>query len=217
MNRRLAAEALGTLALVATVVGSGLMAQAQSPDGGMQLLANSLATAAALYVLVTLFAPVSGARFNPAVTLVMALRDRTRPTAAAAEMAAQVAGGIAGTFLAHAMFAQPLLQVSAHVRSGPGQWLAEAVATFGLVLTILGSLRHAPAQLPALVTLWIGAAYWFTASTSFANPAVTLARTLTASYAGIAPASAPPFVVAQFTGALAAFAAARALFPPEKG
>jgi glycerol uptake facilitator-like aquaporin len=132
-------------------------------------------------------------------------------------MAAQVAGGIAGTFLAHAMFAQPLLQVSAHVRSSPGQWLAEAVATFGLVLTILGSLRHAPAQLPALVALWIGAAYWFTASTSFANPAVTLARTLTASYAGIAPASAPLFVVAQFTGALAAFAAARALFPPETG
>jgi glycerol uptake facilitator-like aquaporin len=202
--RPLAAEFLGTLILLATVVGSGIMAE-RLADGNiaLALLANALATGAVLVVLITVFAPLSGAHFNPAVTLYFALRKDIAWPRALAYVVIQVIAAIAGVWLAHAMFAQSLWQVSTHLRDGPAQWLAEFTATFGLILTIAGGVRFAPAAVPMLVGLYITGAYWFTASTSFANPAVTVARALTKSFAGIAPSSAPGFIAAQLLAALA--------------
>ena len=209
MNRRLASEFLGTALLLVAVVGSGIMAE-RLADGNvaLALLANALATGAALVVLITIFAPLSGAHFNPCVTLYAALRGEMGWRVAAAYMATQFAAAIAGVWLTHAMFAMPVLEVSTHLRDGPPQWLAEMVATFGLLLTIMGAVRFTPAATPMLVGLYITGAYWFTASTSFANPAVTVARSLSNSFAGIAPASAPGFIAAQL---LATFAAVRLL------
>jgi len=202
--RPLAAEFLGTLLLLSTVVGSGIMAE-RLADGNiaLALLANALATGAVLVVLITVFAPLSGAHFNPAVTLYFALRKDITLPRAAAYMLVQTIAAIAGVWLAHAMFALPVIEVSSHLRDGPAQWLAEFTATFGLLLTIAGGIRFAPATVPMLVGLYITGAYWFTASTSFANPAVTVARALTQSFAGIAPSSAPGFIAAQLLAALA--------------
>jgi glycerol uptake facilitator-like aquaporin len=200
--RRLVAEAVGTAFLLAAIIGSGIMAERLA--GGNQaiaLLANTLATGAALVVLIATFAPVSGAHFNPAVTLFFALRRDMRAGLAAAYVAVQLAGSLVGVFAAHAMFAAPILEVSAKLRDGPAQALSEFVATFGLVATIASATKYRPLQLPLLVGLYIASAYWFTASTSFANPAVTIARSLTHSFSGIAPQSVPVFVVAQLLGA----------------
>ena len=203
--RRLAAEALGTALLLAVVVGSGIMGERLSGgNDAVALLANALATGAGLVVLITVFGPVSGAHFNPVVTLAFAIRREMRVGLALAYAAAQAAGAVLGVFAAHLMFAEPVLQVSTRLRDGPAQVLSEAVASFGLLLTILGTLRFRPGFTPAAVGLYITAAYWFTASTSFANPAVTVARTLSDSFAGIAPISAPAFVAAQVVGAVAA-------------
>jgi len=204
--QRLAAEALGTALLVATVVGSGIMAETLSGgNAGLALLANTIATAAILYVLITVFGAVSGAHFNPVVTALFALRREIAPVSALAYIAVQIAGGVGGTVLAHAMFAQPLVQVSAHPRDGFAQILSEGVATFSLLLAILGTLRFRPHAVPAAVALAITAGYWFTASTSFANPAVAIARCLTDSFSGIAPASLPGFVLGEIIGGLAAW------------
>ncbi|MER9019782.1 MIP/aquaporin family protein [Mesorhizobium sp. M0898] len=208
LSRRLVAEALGTALLVATVVGSGIMADRLTDDVAVSLLGNTLPTGAILVVLITIFGPVSGAHFNPAVTMVFALRREFETTAALAYIAAQIAGGIAGTFLAHAMFELPILQVSATVRTGSGQWIAELVAAFGLVFTILAGLRSRPDSIPWLVGLYITAAYWFTASTSFANPAVAIARAFSNTFAGIRPADLPGFIAAELLGALLAMALA---------
>ena len=206
--RRLAAEALGTALLLAVVVGSGIMSERLAGgNDAIALLGNTLATGAGLIVLITVFGPVSGAHFNPVVTLAFALRRELSWRAAAAYVPTQAGAAVLGVWLAHAMFDEPLLQASTKLRDGSGQALAEAVAAFGLVGTILGCLRFRPAFTPAAVGLYITAAYWFTASTSFANPAVTLARTLTDSFAGIAPSSAPAFVAAQVVGAAAAVVA----------
>jgi glycerol uptake facilitator-like aquaporin len=212
LARRLVAEALGTSLLLAAVVGSGVMAQ-RLADGNnaIALLCNTAATGAALVVLITVFAPLSGAHFNPAVTLYFAIRGEIAWRNAAAYMAVQIVAAIAGVWLAHAMFGMPVIEVSRKLRDGPAQWLSEFVATFGLLLTIAGCARK-PDTTPALVGLYITAAYWFTASTSFANPAVTIARSLTDSFAGIAPHSVPGFVAAQFAAALAGFLATRWLF-----
>jgi glycerol uptake facilitator-like aquaporin len=212
-GRRVAAEALGSLLLSTTVIGSGIMAERLANGNlAVALLANSAATVAALAVLIALLAPVSGAHFNPAVTLAMALRGVITPSEAVRYVHAQIAGCCLGAWLAHAMFELPLLQFASHARSGPAQWLAEFVATAGLVLVILGNRRESDA--PWLVAAWIGAAYWFTSSTSFANPAITLARALTDSFAGIRPGDVPAFIAAQLVGAVAAMVAARALFSP---
>jgi glycerol uptake facilitator-like aquaporin len=206
VKRRFAAEFIGTALLLATVVGSGTMAQqlAQGNDA-LALLANAAATAAVLYVLIVVFGPVSGAQLNPAVTLVLRLRGETTSRDALACVAAQLAGAAFGVLLAHAMFELPLWQPGSRARSGGAQWLSEGVATFGLLTTILLGLRHRPAALPALVAAWVFAAYWFTASTAFANPAVTLARALTQTFAGIAPPHVAAFVAAQLLGAVAAW------------
>lgn len=202
-RRRLAAEALGTSILVATVVGSGIMA-AKLANGNLAiaLLGNTLPTGAILIVLITILGPVSGAHFNPAVSLVMALRSELPVGAAAGYTIAQIAGGCAGTWLAHMMFELPVLQLSTTARTGPAQWLAELVAAFGLLGTILACTRFKPAFVATAVGLYITAAYWFTASTSFANPAVTIARALTDTFAGIAPSHVPGFIAAQVAGAL---------------
>lgn len=216
-TRRLLAEFTGTALLLATVVGSGIMGMALSGgNAALALLANAAATAAILYVLIVLFGPLSGAHFNPAVTLVAGLRRELPAGTALAYVAMQLAGAIAGVLLAHAMFELPLLQPGIRVRSGAAQWLSEAVATFGLLLTILLGQRHRPAAVPALVGGYIFAAYWFTASTSFANPAVTVARALTRSFAGIRPDDVAGFVLAQVAGALAAMALAAWLAPPSR-
>ena len=209
-GRDLVAEALGTLLLVATVVGSGIMAE-RLAGGNMAvaLLGNTLATGAILFVLITALGPVSGAHFNPAVTLVFALRRDLGWGTAAGFILVQILGAIGGTILAHAMFEVPLIQVSAHARSGPAQWLSEAVATFALVFTILATLRARPDAVPLAVALVIVAGYWFTASTSFANPAVTIARSLTDSFSGIAPNDVAAFIAAQLVGALAGLGAAQ--------
>ena len=199
--RALTAEALGTCLLVATVVGSGIMAQRLTDDVALQLLCNTVPTGAILVVLITVMAPLSGAHFNPTVTLVFALRRDLPAALAMAYVAAQITGGIGGTALAHAMFELPVWTYSPHLRSGAGQWLAEATATFGLIGVILGGLRARPDAVPLLVGLYITAAYWFTASTSFANPAVTIARALTDSFSGICPGDAPAFIAAQLVGA----------------
>ncbi len=214
--RRLAAEALGTGLLVATVVGSGIMAERLTDDVAVALLGNTLPTVAILVVLISLFGPISGAHFNPAVSIVFALRRELGPRDLAAYVAVQIIGGIAGAWLVHLMFEAPVLQLSAHIRTGPAQWLSEGVATFGLVLTILVGLRQRPAAVPVLVGLYIGAAYWFTASTSFANPAVTIARALTDSFSGIRPLDAPGFIIMQIVGALLAAAFAGWLVGPVK-
>ena len=206
LPRRLVAEALGTALLVATVVGSGIMAETLTQDVALALLGNTLPTGAMLVVLITIFGPISGAHFNPAVTLVFALKRELTPREAASYVAAQIAGGMVGTMMAHAMFALPLLDASLKMRTGGAQWLAEAVAAFGLVATILAGLRFERASVPWLVGLYITAAYWFTSSTSFANPAVAIARSLTNTFSGIRPVDLPGFVIAEFCGALAALA-----------
>lgn len=204
LKRRLIAEALGTCLLVTAVVGSGIMADNLTNDVALALLCNTIATAAALVVLISVFGPLSGAHFNPAVSLVIfALREMPLP-AFIRYCVAQVLGGTAGTVLAHAMFDLPVLQMSTHIRAGSGQWLAEFIATFGLLLTILSVRKSDPGKIPMLVGLYIAAAYWFTASTSFANPAVTIARTLTDTFAGIRPIDAPAFIVVQIAGAFVA-------------
>jgi glycerol uptake facilitator-like aquaporin len=210
--RALAAEALGTCLLVAGVVGSGIMASHLTHDAALALLCNTLATAAILVVLVMIFAPVSGAHFNPAVTLALAINGVTPPSRIAPYIVAQIFGGVCGTFAAHLMFGIKLFAYGATIRTGAGQWLAEAIATFGLVLTIFGCARRDVATIAAAVGLYIGAAYWFTASTSFANPAVTIARALTPTYAGIRPIDAPFFIAAQIAGASLAAFASRWLF-----
>ena len=209
LPRRLLAEAMGTASLVATVVGSGVMAAGMGAPPALVLLANGVATAAMLAVLITMLGPVSGAHLNPAVSLALAMRGAQPRREAAAYIAAQVVGGVFGTVLAHAMFTQPLLQSGLAARSGAGLWLSEAVASFGLVGTILVTARLRPQQVAAMVALFILAAYWFTASTSFANPAVALARAMTGSFAGIRPADVPAFIAAQLAGA----GLAAALFP----
>jgi glycerol uptake facilitator-like aquaporin len=212
--RRLAAEGLGTAALLAVVVGSGIMGERLAGgNDAIALLGNTLATGAALVVLISVFGPLSGAHFNPAVTLVFAVRREIGWRLAAAYGGAQTVGAVAGVLAAHAMFAEPLLQISTKLRDGPAQAFSELVATFGLVVTILGALRFRPAFTPAAVGLYITAAYWFTASTSFANPAVTVARSLTDSFAGIAPASTPAFLAAQVAGAISGAGLAAWLFP----
>ncbi len=212
LSRRLLAEGLGTALLLAGVVGSGVMAAALA-DGNdaVALLANAGATAGLLYVLIVLLGPISCAHFNPAVTMVMALRRELAIRDAAAYVLVQALAAVAGVVLAHAMFDLALLQPGTRVRSGAAQWLSEGVATFGLLLTILLGARQRPAALPVLVAAYIFAAYWFTASTSFANPAVTLARALTQSFAGIRPDDVGGFVVAQLAGALLAMLVATLL------
>jgi glycerol uptake facilitator-like aquaporin len=204
--RRLAAEALGTALLLAVVVGSGIMAERLTSDTAVALLANTAATGAGLAVLIATLGPVSGAHFNPAVTLVLALKRALPARLAAAYVVVQSAGGVAGVWLAHLMFEEPVVQVSTRLRDGPAMALSEGVAAFGLIGVILAAARFQPRSTPALVGLYISAAYWFTASTAFANPAVTVARTLSDTFAGIAPASAPAFIAAQIVGALLALA-----------
>ena len=205
LRRRAIAEALGTGLLLAAVVGSGIMAQRLAGGNiALALLCNTIATGAVLTVLILIFAPLSGAHFNPVVSAAFAIRRDLAWTDAVLYIAAQVAGGVVGVWVAHLMFDLPPLQLSQTVRTGPGQWLSEAVATFGLLLTIFGGLASAPASVPYAVGLYITAAYWFTASTSFANPAVTVARSLSNTFAGIAPADVPAFLAAQAIGAAAA-------------
>lgn len=206
--RALTAEMLGTALLVATVVGSGIMAQRLTGDTALALLGNTIATGAILTVLIGLFGPVSGAHFNPAVTLVMAMRRQLAPMDAVLYMLAQIAGAMLGTLVAHMMFDLPLVSAYAAPRTGAGQWLSEAVAAFGLVLTILLSSRQPVEQVALRVGLYITAAYWFTASTAFANPAVSIGRALTSSFAGIGSADLPGFIIAQIAGALLAMAVA---------
>jgi glycerol uptake facilitator-like aquaporin len=212
LPRRLVAEALGTAILVATVVGSGIMAQSLTTDTAIALLGNTLPTSAILVVLITILGPISGAHFNPAVSLVFVLRRELPARDAALYTLVQ----IAGTLLAHLMFATPLLEVSTHIRTGPSQWFAELVATFGLVAIILGGLAAQRSAIPWLVGLYITAAYWFTASTSFANPAVTIARALTDSFSGIRPIDAPAFIVAQLIGAVGGLALMGWLLRPQQ-
>jgi glycerol uptake facilitator-like aquaporin len=207
LARRVAAEALGTALLLAIVVGSGIMgARLAGGNDAIALLGNTVSTGAGLVVLIHVFGPISGAHFNPVVTLVMALRRELTAAQALAYLAAQVLGAVLGVWLAHTMFAAPVLQISTHARDGWSQGLAELVATFGLIGTILGVSRSRPDFTPVAVGLYITSAYWFTASTSFANPAVTLARSLTDTFAGIAPASIPLFIAGQVAGALLALA-----------
>jgi glycerol uptake facilitator-like aquaporin len=223
MQRRLLAEGIGSLLLAATVIGSGIMAERLAAgNAAVALLANTGATVAVLAVLIRLFAPVSGAHFNPAVSLILALRHALTWREAGAYVLVQVLGCCLGAFLAHAMFELPLVQTSFHIRTGTAQWLAEAVATFGLLLIVLGHRRSEDA--PWMVAGWIGAAYWFTASTSFANPAITIARALSDTFSGIRPTDVPGFIGAQLVGALAALWVARGLFqlptarsPPRAG
>jgi glycerol uptake facilitator-like aquaporin len=202
LPRRLVAEALGTALLVATVVGSGIMAESLTRDVALALLGNTLPTGAILVVLITILGPISGAHFNPAVTMVFALKRELTPSDALLYVLTQIAGGIAGTILAHAMFALPQLDASLKMRTGGAQWLAEAVAAFGLVATILAGIRFERASVPWLVGLYITAAYWFTSSTSFANPAVAIARSMTNSFSGIRPVDIPGFIAAELAGAV---------------
>ncbi|WP_409574751.1 aquaporin [Sphingopyxis sp. PET50] len=217
LGRRVTAEGLGAFFLFACVIGSGIMAQNLSGgNDGVALLANTIATGAMLFVLITSLGPISGAHFNPAVTLVVALRRELPWREAASYVAAQLAFGIVGAWAAHLMFDLPLLQFSATARSGSGQWAGEFVAAFGLVLTILGTVKYRPQAVAASVALYITAAYWFTSSTSFANPAITVARSLSDTFAGIAPPDVPMFVAAQIIGALAAMLVANFLFPRDR-
>ncbi|MBX9684516.1 MAG: aquaporin family protein [Hyphomicrobium sp.] len=211
--RRLAAEGIGTALLLAAVVGSGIMADKLSGGNiGLALLCNALATGAALYVLITIFGPLSGAHFNPAVSAVMVAKGDISAADAGLYVVAQVLGGIIGVAAAHAMFDQSLLQVSTTARTGSGQWIGEFIAAFGLLMTILGTVRFRPDAVPTAVGLYIVSAYWFTSSTSFANPAVTIARALTNTFAGIAPSDVIAFIIAQMAGAFAAYALGTWLF-----
>ena len=203
--RRLVAEAIGTFFLLATVVGSGIMGESLAEgNAAIALLGNTIATGAILVVLILVFGPISGAHFNPAVTLAFALRREITWSQGALYVAVQVVAAVAGAVVAHLMFDQALLQSSTHLRTGPGQWTGEIVATFGLVATILGCLKSAPQAVPYAVGLFITAGYWFTSSTSFANPAVTIARTFTDTFSGIHPDNAALFIAAQLAGAVAA-------------
>jgi len=207
LPRALTAEAVGTALLVATVVGSGVMAERLAAgNDAIALLGNTVATGSMLVVLILMLGSLSGAHFNPVVSLAFALRRELPARLLAPYVAVQLVGAVAGTWLAHAMFGLPILEASTHVRSGPAQWLSELVATFGLLGAIFGTLKARPAAVPYAVGLYISAAYWFTASTSFANPAVTVARALTDTFSGIHPANVAAFVVAQAAGALAAVA-----------
>jgi glycerol uptake facilitator-like aquaporin len=214
LPRRLVAEATGAALLVATVVGSGIMAETLTRDVALTLLGNTLPTGAILVVLITILGPVSGAHFNPAVSLIFALKRDLLACDALLYAVAQIAGGIAGVIIAHAMFGLPLLDASLKVRTGVAQWFAEGVAAFGLVMTILGGIRFAPTSVPWLVGLYIMAAYWFTASTSFANPAVAIARALTNTFSGIRPLDVPAFIAAELTGALCGLALMTWLLQP---
>lgn len=217
IGRAVLAEAFGSLLLFATVVGSGIMAERLAGGNvAIALLGNTAATGAILFVLITMLGPVSGVHMNPAVTLVMRLRGQIGTEAAIAYLIAQLVGGVLGVWLAHFMFDVPILQLSTKIRTGPGQWVGETVATFGLILTILGTARMRPEHIPASVALYITAAYWFTSSTSFANPAITIARSLSDSFAGIAPACVPAFIAAQLIGAVAAHLAADFIFARPK-
>lgn len=216
MKQQCAAEAIGSFLLFCTVVGSGIMAE--NLAGGnvaVALLGNTFATGAMLFVLITMLGPVSGAHFNPVVTLIMRLRREITTHQALAYVIAQLAGGILGVWAAHVMFGLPVIEFSTKARTGTGQWLSEGIATFGLILTILGTVKHRHVWVPPSVAFYIVAAYWFTSSTSFANPAITIARCLSNTFAGIAPANVPGFIIAQIVGALAAHFAAMALFPNE--
>lgn len=216
-SRKFVAEALGAMGLLAIVVGSGMMGERLAGgSAALALLANTLATGAGLIVLILVFGPISGAHFNPAVTLVFALKREISIGEALGYGLAQIIGAIAGVMLAHAMFAEPLIQVSAKARDGWALTLSESVATFGLIVTILGCARHRPESVPYAVGLYVAAAYWFTASTAFANPAVTLARALTSSFAGIAPASVPGFIGGQLLGAGGALAVMQWMAPPKE-
>lgn len=213
LGRRIAAEAVGTFFLFACVIGSGIMAgRLSAGNDAVALLGNTLATGAILFVLITMLGPISGAHLNPAVSLVAASRGELRWRDAAAYITAQFAFGILGAWAAHLMFGLPTLQLSLKARTGVGQWTGEAIATFGLVLTILGTVRYRREWVPASVALYITAAYWFTSSTSFANPAITVARSLSDTFAGIAPHDVPAFIVAQLLGAALAALTARWLF-----
>lgn len=213
LARRLVAEGVGSFFLFACVIGSGIMAENLSRgNDAVALLGNTLATAAILFVVITILGPISGAHMNPAVSLVAAVRRELRWLDTLAYIAAQLAFGILGAWAAHLMFDLPTLQLSVKARTGLGQWIGEGIATFGLILTILGSGRYRPTWVSATVALYITAAYWFTSSTSFANPAITVARSLTNSFAGIAPHDAPAFIAAQLAGAAAAAIVAHWLF-----
>ncbi len=217
LARRIVAEGLGTAFLLAAVVGSGIMAQRLSGgNGALALLCNTIPTGAILTVLILIFGPLSGAHFNPAVSVAFALRRELSWPNAATYILVQIIGGVVGVWVAHLMFDLPVFQVSVNARAGAGQWLAEFVATFGLLLTILGCVARMPAAVPYAVELYITAAYWFTSSTSFANPAVTIARSISDTFAGIAPAGAPAFIIAQFAGMLAAVALGRWLYATAK-
>lgn len=211
--RAVVAEGIGSFFLFACVIGSGIMATNISQgNNGIALLGNTIATGAILYVLIAMLGPISGAHFNPAVSLISASRGDLTWRVAAVYIVAQVFFGILGALAAHLMFDLPILQMSVKARTGLGQWVGEAIATFGLILTILGTLRHRPQWVPASVALYITAAYWFTSSTSFANPAITIVRSLSDTFAGIAPQDVPPFVLAQLLGAAMAAALSRFLF-----
>jgi glycerol uptake facilitator-like aquaporin len=217
LGRRLAVEAIGTALLVATVVGSGIMAQTLTDDRALALLGNTLPTGAILVVLIATLGPISGAHLNPAVTLVFAMRQQINASDALLYALVQITAGVFGTMAAHLMFNHTVIELSTTTRTGAAQWFSECVATFGLVLVIVLGLAHNRQQVPWLVGLYISAAYWFTASTSFANPAVTIARVLTDSFSGIRPIDAPAFIVAQLVGAVLAAAAARGILGPNVG
>lgn len=216
LRRRLWAEAIGTALLVAAVVGSGVMAASLTRDVALALLANTVATGAMLVVLITIFVPISGAHFNPVVSLVFALRGELGRRALAGYVAAQLGGGVAGTLAAHLMFGRALFEVSQTARTGGAQWFSEAVAAFGLVLVILLGVRGERGAVAWLVGLYVSAGYWFTASTCFANPAVAVARSLTDSFAGVRPIDLPGFVAAECVGGLAALALCTLLFSDER-
>ena len=214
MTQKLLAEALGTGMLLIAVVGSGIMAETLTDDVAVALLANAIATGCALYLLITVLGPISGAHFNPAVTLAFFLRKDIDGVSALKYSAVQIGGGILGVWLTHVMFDQAIWQLSATARTGAAQWVSEVFATFGLLFVIFGGLRSRPEAVPTLVALYITGAYWFTASTSFANPAVTIARTLSDTFAGIDPAHAPAFIVAQVIGVAVAAVSLPRLFRP---
>lgn len=216
MKQAIAGETIGSFLLFATVVGSGIMAE--NLAGGnvaVALLGNTVATGAMLFVLITMLGPVLGAHFNPVVTMVMRLRGEITSHRALAYVVVQVAGGIMGVWAAHVMFGLPVIELSTKSRTGIGQWVSEGIATFGLILTILGTVKHRHVWVPPGVAFYIVAAYWFTSSTSFANPAITIARAMSNTFAGIAPAHVPGFIAAQIIGALIAHFAAMVLFPSE--
>ena len=213
-SQKLAAEGLGTALLLATVIGSGIMGETLSPqNSGVALLANTIPTGAILYVLITIFGPISGAHFNPAVMLAFYLRNEIEFKQTLPYITVQILGGILGVLLANAMFDLSIIQISEKARASTGQGISEIVATFGLLLVIFGGLKHRANQVPMLVGLYITGAYWFTASTSFANPAVTIARMFSDTFAGISPSSAPMFIICQLLGAALAVFVARTLFP----